>query len=311
MFNFISLQGRFIRPLEYKIQLPHIVPCNQTALICGNVIELTKYERPLLCGQNAKHIGRSVSASQEDKKVNRNKVLTRARHNVRQLANANPDCNKFLTLTFAENLTDIDEANYLFKKFMGRLKYAFPSLKLKYIAVSEFQKRGAVHYHLLCNLPYIDVKKLNEIWGNGYIKLNKIDDVNNVGAYITKYMQKDFDDPRLIGKKCYMTSRNLNKPTKLNNDKTIDELLLFLAQNDLVQRSYSNTAYNDYFGNCVYTQIILKRPVDPIDWRRKDIRETLLSSRLQPLYDFTFPAVQLSLEPVFLPPARAGAHTLL
>lgn len=152
-----SLGTRFKRPPKYKIQSPPITACNQQVFLCGNVIEKTEYERPLLRGLSSKRVGRSVSASKKDKEINRNKVLARNRRTVRQLVNSNPDCNKFLTLTFADNLTDIDKANYQFKKFIERLKYRYSSIELKYIAVIEFQKRGAVHYHLLNNLPYIDV----------------------------------------------------------------------------------------------------------------------------------------------------------
>ena len=272
-----SLGTRFKRPPKYKIQSPPITACNQQVFLCGNVIEKTEYERPLLRGLSSKRVGRSVSASKKDKEINRNKVLARNRRTVRQLVNSNPDCNKFLTLTFADNLTDIDKANYQFKKFIERLKYRYSSIELKYIAVIEFQKRGAVHYHLLNNLPYIDVNELARVWGHGFIKLNKIDNVDNVGAYVTKYMQKDLDDPRFLGRKCYMTSRNLNKPLKINNDSLVDELLVYLCENDLVLRTHTNTTYNEYFGQCTYTQIVLKEPVDVSLWRKKRNRAFLLS----------------------------------
>ena len=272
-----SLGTRFKRPPKYKIQSPPITACNQQVFLCGNVIEKTEYERPLLRGLSSKRVGRSVSASKKDKEINRNKVLARNRRTVRQLVNSNHDCNKFLTLTFADNLTDIDKANYQFKKFIERLKYRYSSIELKYIAVIEFQKRGAVHYHLLNNLPYIDVNELARVWGHGFIKLNKIDNVDNVGAYVTKYMQKDLDDPRLLGRKCYMTSRNLNKPLKINNDSLVDELLVYLCENDLVLRTHTNTTYNEYFGQCTYTQIVLKEPVDVSLWRKKRNRAFLLS----------------------------------
>ena len=301
MGNFIpSLGTLFKRPPKYKIQSPPITACNQQVFLCGNVIEKTEYERPLLRGLSSKRVGRSVSASEKDKKINRNKVLARNCRTVRQYANANPGCNKFVTLTFSDNLTDIDEANYHLKKFNQRVKYRYPDFK--YIVVIEFQKRGAVHYHMLCNLPYIDVNELARIWGHGFIKLNKIDNVDNVGAYVTKYMQKDLDDPRLRGRKCYMTSRNLNKPLKINNHSVVDELLVYICENDLVLRSHTNTTYNEYFGQCTYTQIVLKEPVDFSLWRKKRNRALLLSRRLKPVRDIPLPLVQMSLCPL-----RAGA----
>ncbi|WP_452176556.1 rolling circle replication-associated protein, partial [Kordiimonas lipolytica] len=66
-------------------------------------------------------------------------------------------------------MKDVKESNYNFKKFIQRLNYKM-DLKLKYSCVVEFQKRGAVHYHLLAyNLPFIENSKLAEIWGHGFV----------------------------------------------------------------------------------------------------------------------------------------------
>jgi hypothetical protein len=59
---------------------------------------------------------------------------------------------------------------------------------------------------------------LEKIWGNGFVwindllKSNKGKPVDNVGAYMVKYMSKDFIDERLMGKKSYFTSKNLKRP---------------------------------------------------------------------------------------------------
>lgn len=51
-----------------------------------------------------------------------------------------------------------------------------------------------------------------EIWGHGFVKINAIDKVDNLGAYITKYMTKDKADDRLKTEKGYLCSRNLQRP---------------------------------------------------------------------------------------------------
>ena len=117
--------------------------------------------------------------------------VNRTRTEIRRLVNSNPQLNKFLTLTFAENITDLKTANYIFNKFILRMNYKYNNFE--YLAVPEFQKRGAVHYHLLCNLPFIEIAELQELWGQGFVKINKIDDVNNVGAYVSKYLGKEMD----------------------------------------------------------------------------------------------------------------------
>jgi hypothetical protein len=82
----------------------------------------------------------------------------RTRTEIRRLINSNPQLNKFMTLTFAENITDLKQANYEFNKFVLRLSYKYP--KFEYLAVPEFQQRGAVHYHVICNLPFVHYNEI-------------------------------------------------------------------------------------------------------------------------------------------------------
>lgn len=146
------------------------------------------------------------------------------------------DCNfddksTFLTLTFKENIRDIDKANKEFTLFMKRLKN-YLKMPIKYIATWELQLRGAIHYHLvLFSVPYIDNKKLSELWGNGFIKINQIkgkvkDDA--IALYITKYLVKDLET-KDKKKKAYFCSRNLKKPKELKellDYDTINEILI-------------------------------------------------------------------------------------
>lgn len=76
---------------------------------------------------------------------------------------------------------------------------------------------------MICNLPYIDKSELAAIWAGGFIKINSIDNVDNVGAYVIKYMTADMDDKRLCGENAYLHSRGLEKPVEVTtwreNDK--------------------------------------------------------------------------------------------
>jgi hypothetical protein len=124
---------------------------------------------------------------------------------------------KFLTLTFRENILEIDYANNEFKKFIKRLNYELYQTKkatIKYLATWEKQKRGAIHYHIiLFDFPYISVNRLTTIWGYGFVKINKIDvdSVENRGRYISKYFEKDLD-LKEHKKKAFFKSRNLKLP---------------------------------------------------------------------------------------------------
>ena len=232
----------------------------KSAIVAGKTVELRETELPVFLGGARKRSGRSSIASAEDKIINREKVLARARRSVRNLVNANPDCNKFLTLTFKENITDLSQAYKSLHYFLKKIKrYIMPNMK--FIAVPEFQKRGAVHYHLICNLQYIHWKMLEKLWGQGYIKINKIDEVDNVGAYVSKYINKDFADERLVGRKCYYCSKNLTKPTKITSETQLRLLEKQLGNADVI-RIHTFEYENDYSGHTTVTRILLKEPIN-------------------------------------------------
>lgn len=150
--------------------------------------------------------------------------LSRTRTNIRRIINSNDHLKTFLTLTFSENITELKEANYLFNQFIKRMKYKFKDFE--YLAVPEFQKRGAVHYHLLCNLGITEFKTKSELfafekefgktcWKNGFVKFKAVKDIDNMGAYFCKYLGKDMFDKRAFGKKKFFRSQSLAKPFEL------------------------------------------------------------------------------------------------
>jgi hypothetical protein len=157
---------------------------------------------------------------------------------------------KFLTLTFAENITDVKVANKEFKKGIKRLRYLYPDLK--YLAVIEFQERGAVHYHMLAKLPFIKNSKLAEIWGNGFVKIRQISHVDDVGRYVTKYMNKDLSDIRLQGLKAYNCSKNLTRWRELKSWNVAEMKEIYQVQDDLENETPAyEKAYTSEYGGQV------------------------------------------------------------
>lgn len=219
---------------------------NKKAVVSGDIVEIYNYKNDVLYDykdtKNRK--GRQAIAKYEDKLLNRKKTLQRNRRDIRRLVNCNIQENsKFITLTFADNITDLKQANYEWKKFKQRLETKV-GYKLQYLVVIEFQKRGAIHYHcVMFNLLYIKADKLSEIWGNGFIKINAIDNVDNIGAYVCKYITKDNDDDRLIGQKMYFTSRGLKKPVEIKEKDRVETLASALPVSAL---TYSSTFENEY-----------------------------------------------------------------
>lgn len=108
---------------------------------------------------------------------------------------------KWITLTYAENMTDTKQLYKDFEKFNKRLKYKLKkyNLEYEYIVAMEPQGRGAWHAHLLLIfdtvVPYIPNSFISEIWGNGFTVTKKLDSVDNVGAYLTAYLgDMDFSE---------------------------------------------------------------------------------------------------------------------
>jgi len=232
-------------------------------VISGNIVEIYSYDRGVF-KSSVNENGRAGNGftTDEQKEKNREVSLMRARRNLRRIVNANVNqwgndltC-KFVTLTFKDNVTDLDEANYEFRQFIKRLNYRIYGKKcsnLKYTVVPEFQERGAVHYHVIFyNLPYTKADVIEEVWGNGFIKINKIDDVDNVGAYICKYLTKDNDDERLRGRKCYFNSRGLKKPIEKYLD--YDDLERIKKSLPGQAMTYKGNFENEYVGEIEYTQ---------------------------------------------------------
>lgn len=129
---------------------------------------------------------------------------------------------KFLTLTFRDtmeiSIKDPKQCDKKFAEFTEKLRREFK--EIKYMVVKEFQDkndRGAVHYHMLVEMPYCPKTRLEFLWSHGYIKVNRIRHVDNLGAYIVKYMASDMDDKRLAGIRAYEMSKNLKKPNVIKS----------------------------------------------------------------------------------------------
>ena len=244
----------------------------------GDIIEIYEYEKGYLKGyeltdsEKVKN-GRLKGEKSNNYEEHRKQVLQRAKKNLRRLINANVGqygkefTAKFLTLTFKDNVKDLDKANYEFEKFIKRLNYhCFGTKKanLKYTCVVEFQKRGAIHYHVIIyNMPYVKANDISNIWGNGFIKINKIDDIDNVGAYVSEYLGqaekgqgKDVADDRLQGKKSYFSSRGLFKPVEITDKKMVEQVAAALPKECL---TYSSQFENEHLGNITYKQYNLKK----------------------------------------------------
>jgi len=244
----------------------------------GDVLEVYEYEG-LQKSQKGKEKNvkekeeeKTEEKTEEQKQEIRKKSISRAKKLIKRTINANvgkwgDERPKFLTLTFKEDIKDFKTANYEFKKFHQRLSYSI-GYTLKYTVVVQFQdgerkggieggRGGVIHFHVvLYNMPFIPANELREdIWGQGFIKINAIDNVDNLGAYVVGgYMNKGFDDERYDGQKRFFSSRGLYDPLEVKSTSPID-LGEFTEDHKVFETSFEN----EYTGIIHYKQYNLKR----------------------------------------------------
>lgn len=253
---------------EYLICLDDVIGYNYKAK--------TKYNR--------RKFDELTEEEKEESKARQESYYKRKIFDIERLIDCNyNDKSTFLTLTFARNLEDLPEANKEFNLFIKRLKYYLKKINeaneddetdentedvkvnevnedteddeakekesLKYISVWERQERGAIHYHVIMfNLPFVEAKKLEEIWKNGFIKINLIKDedkaTGSVSTYLTKYFVKDIAE-RVREKKAYFSSRNLEKPKEWKQRLTDDEIneILVNDKDILYQKAFDGKIF--------------------------------------------------------------------
>lgn len=187
------------------------------------------------------------------------KNIIRSKLECQRLAKANSsEWETFITLTFQENIQDIDMANKRLKYFVDKVRRVYKDFK--YICIPEFQKRGAVHYHLLTNIKDNDQRliycqednhkfKHIKYWNEGFTKVDSLEkDIKKIIGYISKYMTKDADN-RLYNRHRYLCSRNLIKPKisylNLDNPTHLEFLKNKLNNKELQYENIYKNFYND------------------------------------------------------------------
>lgn len=170
-----------------------------------------------------------------------------------EIALMNPDLNSVITLTFKNTVTSYDDALAEWQLFLKRLRHSF-DFPLKYICVWEYQrersqkegirKGGVFHFHALMNIGFIEHDKLEKIWGNGFVWIEKIPDTarrENTIRYVTKYCTKEVvyriehkEDIR--GQRFFFTSNNLLKPVEtVFEERTMIEDVIFAHMENIIK----------------------------------------------------------------------------
>lgn len=237
----------------------------------------------------------------------RGQTLRDGKNKVRRLALANFTADDWLmTLTYADNMQDVKQADKDFKAFIRKLRQK--DKNIKYLAVREFQKRGAVHFHILINYEFCvskygeedfitelfqREKEMGELWGHGFVDLQTLNAnrsknkeyegkaVDNVGAYIAKYMNKSADDERLKGHKLYLTSRNLEKPIVITDLEAV--ITCDLLELHTKKETFTNSYESEYLGKIIYKEYNMTRIKEQLN--DKDRQNEINSDNLEDFID--------------------------
>lgn len=219
-----------MRKIEFE-KLDQIPEKNPNVLVkvteMGNVVEV-QYMSRRNCKQTIQMLqggeqfvicatGEIKDVEHHNTRKDNKKGLYKTFANARAVINANvTDVEKvrWCTLTYAENMTDTKRLYEDFRDFNKRFQYYCKThgySKPEYIVMMEPQGRGAWHAHLLYiwqdqKAPYIANQEFREMWGHGFVRIKKLDNVDNVGAYLTAYLGDmeidEMDISKAVGKQC-------------------------------------------------------------------------------------------------------------
>lgn len=254
---------------------------NVNAVVCANGwVQMRQYDRPLKylpegweiepeTGGKSNAVLQHHELDDEPKEIER-RSLNKTKYKLIEYASENINLwHSFITLTFKENETNITDANDYFHKFCTKWKRK--KHDFAYIAMPEYQKRGAVHYHMITNLqPDIDIPKRKPIktwnpekfkwfiltyydvpfWTNskreslGFssaLPLDMTDSNFNVALYMCKYLFKEVDN-RLYGRKKLLKSNNLKEPDKIRLQSNV---VYQKAMQYLIDKGYEPDTYRN------------------------------------------------------------------
>jgi len=219
--------------------------------LCGDFVEVCTLISPCVTGldnSDTRQVRESTEADRQDRQEkSRKKAAWRAMKAIRRLTNVNR-CRYMWTLTLAppsqenkifyeciplELQRDYDAVRGLWKAFLRRFKKELGGPTFRWILVLELhdskktsdEKRGTWHLHFTTP-DRLEWEDIMHFWTHGHVRFDDFQrgkkgqrkgEVRNPGAYMSKYIGKNFDESN-FNKKRYTRSRNTLRPTKISLD---------------------------------------------------------------------------------------------
>ena len=175
---------------------------------CGNVIEMVSMKcysedncHCIKINSDFYYDNRTGEVKEYIKSENKSECVQSVRRTlerVRNIINCNvlePKNCKFVTLTYAENMTDTEKLYVDMDKFWKKMLRWFRKNNIEtpeYINIIEPQGRGAWHSHCIWiwsdAAPFVANSVVAEKWGQGFTSTKKVVSCDNVGAYFSAYL---------------------------------------------------------------------------------------------------------------------------
>lgn len=177
-----------------------------TLKVCGHVYEIKHMRSPVSCpiqkvnkdwGVDVR-TGEAIEFKHTTNRADNTASVAQSLARLRDTLNANcsiPENCLFLTLTYAENMTDAERLYKDFHAFWKRLLRYIDGQghpRPLYIACAEPQGRGAWHMHVMVifnkSAPFLPNSDVGKVWGHGFTRTEGLKGVDNYGLYLTAYM---------------------------------------------------------------------------------------------------------------------------
>jgi len=211
--------------MVYKEEINNYIPNNNTIVDVyqvGNILEVKGIERKCSNLSDFKKLNNHQSINKStgeiiEHKNNDNCIDDRNMNNsyneLRRLIinNFSGCCGLHIVLTYKYEMRDVNQLSIDFKNFWKRFRYKYKGCE--YIAVKEPHSNGVWHMHVLIKsnnqkFLYVDSKKLENIWGNGFVKVERINNAEKLASYLT-VLKKN------VPEKDIEVNDNLSKKQKL------------------------------------------------------------------------------------------------
>ena len=191
------------------------MPYIEETITAGKVKEVTKYHTFKYKPPKNPRGKHSNPTPEKQAKGNER----RAEKTLRILLNENfKENDLYLTLTYEKDTPDSTEAKKNLTKFLRKLRdlYKKMGIKLKYIGVTEYQKKR-IHHHILINHA-IGVGKgiIKKFWEVGFSKVDLFGgepaDCERLASYFIKETSKTFNTNEKVHGLRWIGSKNLIHP---------------------------------------------------------------------------------------------------